>query len=296
MPLLLSEQLHALYPQTPKYDLSFALERGRVRVGGQTVWADGPLRSGEKVTLDPWKFPTADDVGGMIVFEDEHFLILNKPFGVPSQPTADRKRLNMVDLLRDYIWKRDHAVFEPGVVHRLDKDTSGVILYLKNKQLHAKFDRLFQSHRIQKTYVAQVAGVPSPPESTWLHELSEFPDESKKVLCRPLAPNAESENRKARISEQDSIAFRLAKTHFRVIETVAGVTLLELKPVTGRMHQLRAQCAFEGYPMLGDALYAPPEHRRHAVMYLHAQQLEFRHPVTQKVVKIQVGAEWNNPG
>ena len=285
----IKEFLQQKYPKTPKYDISFALERGLVSRGGQTLWNDDvTVKSGQSVQMAAVVYPTAKDVAAMIVFEDEHLMILNKPFNLASQPTADRGRINLVDLVRDFIWQRDQIVFEPGVVHRLDKDTSGLIIYLKDKALHKPIDKMFQNHRIQKTYWARVACAPQPASGTWVSELSEFPDPTtKKIIVRQASGFG--------LRDSGLIKFRQAKTRYKILAQEKNDVRLELQPQTGRMHQLRVQCAEAGCPILGDALYAPVEVRYYPLMFLHAVGLEFRHPATQQLLNCQaIPHHWNS--
>ena len=237
--------------------------------------------------MKPVVYPSIADIASMIVFEDEHLIILNKPFNLPSQPTADRGRTNLVDKIRDFFWLRDKVVLEPGVIHRLDKDTSGLIVYLKDMKLHRAFNKMFQTHSIQKTYLAKVAGALKSENGTWEHELSEFPDPTTKKVILRSGPKPHD-----LVMGSPPVKYRLASTEYRVLKKQPETALLELTPHTGRMHQLRVQCAEAGCPIVGDVLYAPSVWQRHPIMYLHAAGLSFKHPATQKQLNLQSLPDW----
>ena len=302
--MALRDYLQKQFPKLPKYDISFALERGHVQVDGKVLWNDELLlKKNQTVIFATHVYPTIGEVAAMIAYEDEQLLIINKPFNIPSQPTADRGRKNMVDLLRDFIWQRDHKVFVPGVVHRLDKDTTGLTIYLKDHRLHAPINKMFQEHRIQKTYLAKVAGVPKPESGVWESELSEFPDpETKRVISRqavayqgvipaqagiPVLPKGNPPPFGGAGMTEAVQKFRHAKTSYKVLNKLDAACILQLEPASGRMHQLRVHCAEAGCAILGDVLYAPPEFRRYPSMHLHAWRLKFQHPGTRKDLLVE---------
>ncbi|MET0652496.1 MAG: RluA family pseudouridine synthase, partial [Hyphomicrobiaceae bacterium] len=202
-----------------------------------------------------------------ILFEDEHVLVLNKPFGLAVQGGTGTKRhidgilAGMVDRFGD----------RPRLVHRLDRDTTGVLLVAKHRDAAAKLGRIFQTRSAAKTYWALVKGVPKPPQG-----------KVEAALVKAAGPDGEDRVRKAQPGEQDKAMH--ATTHYSVIDRVAHkASWLSLKPVTGRQHQLRAHMALIGNPIVGDNKYEGDkvlaDSGIEAKLHLHARRLVIPHPV-----------------
>ena len=262
------------------------LRSGQVRVNGKRVEANARLavdaqirvpkvaRDKPKQTLhanalrpDP-NITHADRalIESMILFEDEHVLVLNKPFGMAVQGGTGTKRHldGMLAAMADRFGER------PRLVHRLDRDTTGVLMIAKNRNAAAKLGRIFQTRSAAKTYWALVRGVPAPRQGR-----------IEAALVKAATP-AGDRVRKAQPGEQEQAMH--ATTHYSVIERVAQkAAWVSLKPVTGRQHQLRAHMAMIGNPIIGDNKYegdtteiaAAVEHKLH----LHARRLMMPHPL-----------------
>ncbi len=215
-----------------------------------------------------------------IVFEDEWLLVIDKPAGLPTQPTLDPLRPNLFDLAKSFLRAREktEGVYV-GLHHRLDRDTSGLVLFTKKEAANPGVSVLFSGHQIRKTYQCV----------TW-----------RTQDAPPLAPGEErvvddflgktgTRNKKALWGRVNHGGDR-AITNFRVLESFRSACWFEARPKTGRTHQIRVHSSGMGYPILGDELYFPegvipilPAPR----LMLHALRLEFRHPMTGKDIGIE---------
>ncbi|MBU6154455.1 MAG: RluA family pseudouridine synthase [Bdellovibrionales bacterium] len=215
-----------------------------------------------------------------IVFEDGWLIAVNKPSGIPTQPTLDPLRPNLYSLVKVLLSERErNPDAYVGLHHRLDRDTSGVVLFTKREVANKGVADLFSEHRIRKSYHAICWR--SPGAKTY-GPAGEFAVENH------LGKVGERSGKKcygAVTSGGD-----LAITDFRVIEAFRDAYWLEAKPKTGRTHQIRAHLSEEGLPIFGDELYFPegvspilPPPR----LMLHAHKLEFDHPVTGEPIRIE---------
>lgn len=213
-----------------------------------------------------------DLVRSLVIFEDAHILALNKPAGLSSQ--GGRGQVNTLDELL-YAFARPGKA-RPRLIHRLDRDTSGVILTAKTKPAAGALGKAMMARRFSKTYLALVTpGPPEPPAGLIDKPLrrEEIGREAYMRVCAPDAPDAES-----------------AQSHYRTLAAGMGAALLELSPRTGRMHQLRVHLASIGRPIAGDVRYGGaltlaggPVPR----LMLHARALEFPHPDGGKTHRIE---------
>jgi 23S rRNA pseudouridine955/2504/2580 synthase len=209
-----------------------------------------------------------DFIERAILFEDEHVMVLNKPFGIAVQGGTGTKR-HIDGLLAGMV---DRFGDRPRLVHRLDRDTTGVLLIAKTREAAARLGRTFQTRSAAKTYWALVKGVPRPPQG-----------KVEAALVKAAGPDGDRV-RKALPGEQDKAMH--ATTHYSVIDRVAHkAAWVSLKPVTGRQHQLRAHMALIGHPIIGDNKYEDSEHPALAEsgvemkLHLHARRLVIDHPV-----------------
>jgi len=201
-------------------------------------------------------------VKSLAIFEDDHILALNKPSGLSSQ--GGRGQVNTLDeMLAAFARSNGNR---PRLIHRLDRDTSGVILTAKTKPAAGFLGKAMMGRRVRKTYLAIVATPPSP--ATGLIETPLRRDEQGREaymrVCAPDHPDAEA-----------------ARSRYRTLAATEGAALLELRPETGRMHQLRVHLASIGSPIAGDARYGGSLRLGNAAvsrLMLHAAALEFPHP------------------
>lgn len=271
------------FPEVGYSYLQKLLRSGQVRVDSRRAQANWRLEAGQQVRvpqvvrtaprpraspIPPLGLSKADRqfVEAMILFEDEHVLVLDKPFGIAVQGGTGTKR-HLDGLLAGMA---DRFGDRPRLVHRLDRDTTGVLLVAKHRQAAAKLGRIFQTRSAAKTYWALVKGVPRPPQG-----------KVEAALVKAAGPGGDRV-RKAEPGEQDAAMH--ATTHYAVIDRVAHkVAWMSLKPVTGRQHQLRAHMALIGHPIVGDGKYRGdevlPDSGIEAKLHLHARRLVIPHPV-----------------
>jgi 23S rRNA pseudouridine955/2504/2580 synthase len=209
-----------------------------------------------------------DRIEKMILYEDEHVLVLNKPFGLAVQGgTGTRRHIDgMLAGMADRFGGE-----RPRLVHRLDRDTTGVLLIAKHRDAAAKLGRVFQTRSAAKTYWALVKGVPKPPQG-----------KVEAPLVKAAGPDGDRV-RKALPGEQEEAMH--ATTHYCVIDRLAHkAAWVSLKPVTGRQHQLRAHMALIGHPIVGDNKYGGDQHlpaeQIDNKLHLHARRLVLPHPFT----------------
>lgn len=205
-----------------------------------------------------------------ILFEDEWLIAISKPYGLPTQPTLDPTRPNLYDLLKKFLGERGgQSEAYVGLHHRLDRDTSGVILFTKKKEANFGVGEIFKQHLAQKTYWA-IAKTPAKG----------FPMSWK---VENYLAKAKGTGKQSRMQSVHSGGDR-AVTEFRLLSLAKGVGLVEASPLTGRMHQIRVHLSENGAPILGDATYG--DRSAAPRLMLHAVNLTFPHPLTKVKMSI----------
>ena len=268
-----------LSEEVPLARVRALLAAGGVRVDGAVVRSAGrPLRRGEHVEakLEPERLrPRAlaldrpfELTAASILFDDGVVLAIDKPPGLPTHATADPSRPSLVSHVERWLAARGiaAAVF---VHQRLDRDTSGVVLFGVDPRANAGLARAFAEHLALKRYLALAAAVREPPATRFR-------------ISAPIAP-ATAERPAVRIGGPDAVP---AETDVLVREALAGALLVEARPRTGRRHQVRVHLAHAGFPILGDPIYARPAPGIPRLM-LHAWRLELPHPVTGEPLAIE---------
>jgi 23S rRNA pseudouridine1911/1915/1917 synthase len=198
-----------------------------------------------------------------VVYEDDDLLVIDKPAGMTVHPAPGHASGTLVHALLAHCpgLARVGEAGRPGIVHRLDKDTSGLIIIAKTQDAHAALARQLKEREVEKTYVALVEGTLKQREGVIEAPLGRHPAQRKKIAVVQGG--------------------REARTRYRVLREIDGRSLLEVRPETGRTHQIRVHLAAIGHPVTGDRVYggraALPGLRR---QFLHAQRLAFRHPRT----------------
>jgi len=267
--------LAAEFPAWSRTRLQRLIEGGRVLVDGEIPSPHLKLRAGQSVQIT-WPAVHSPQISKSsrplppIIYEDGYLLVINKPAGMVVHPAAghydgDTLVEIVAPKLKKGAWPED---LRPGLVHRLDRDTSGLILFAKTPQIQTKLSRQFAERKIKKTYLALVKGVPESREGALECRISRHPKMRQRFAVAATG--------------------RWAFTKFSVRESFGGeAALLELNPLTGRTHQLRVQLAAIGHPILGDTVYGDRQNQFPFIhrQMLHAFQIEFNHPQKDRLVK-----------
>ena len=292
--LRLDQYLAHAIPDVSRARVQLLIENGQVRVDGHPAKPKQKLKGGESIEIEGTPQPPPlhafpEDIPLDIVYEDKHLAVINKPAGMmvhAGSGDSDDAR-NHGTLVNALLHHFNHlsAVggdLRPGIVHRLDKQTSGLILVAKDDSTHRKLGEMFAARQVAKTYIALVHGHVAQDDTTVTLPIG-----------RDLVRRIRMTTRRALGHE----GVRPAVSHVKVIERIAGpygpFTLVEVRIETGRTHQIRVHMQALGHPVVGDTLYGAP----HAIPdlppylalnrnFLHAAHLSFIHPQTHKPVDI----------
>ena len=273
----LDKFLHETFPDTSRSAFQRLIESGDVQVDGRPSKATHHPRAGEEITIQ-WPAPMAaealpEDIPLDILFEDDRLLVLNKPAGIVVHPAAGHASGTLVNALLHHCAGQLSGiggVARPGIVHRLDKDTSGCLVVAKDDSAHLALSTQFAERTTTKIYHALVCGQLSKARHTVKEPLARHPVHRKKIA---ITPNG-----------------RQAHTDFRVLEKLNQSALMEATLHTGRTHQIRVHLQHLGFPVVGDAIYGGRSARAFAQatgytaprQMLHAFSLGFDHPASGK--------------
>jgi 23S rRNA pseudouridine1911/1915/1917 synthase len=262
------------------------IEQGCVAVDGRPAAKPGfPLKPGMAIEATLPETPPCElqgeDIPVVLAYEDEHLAVVVKPAGLIVHPGHGARRGTLVHALvgRGLALAPAGGVLRPGIVHRLDKDTSGLLIVAKTDAAHRGLAAMFAQREIAKTYAALVWGRPQPPAGRIEDAIGRSRRDPTKMTVRGARA-------------------RDATTIYRTVETLPGATLLEIDLVTGRTHQIRVHFAARHHPVVGDGRYggapwkALQNPRRRALfasfsrLALHARALAFAHPVTGATISL----------
>ena len=272
----LDSWLHSQVPAHSRVRWQELIKSGHVRVNGTERKTRYLLREGDIVEFEvPDPRPVElvpEDKPLNIVYEDSDLLVLNKPAGLVVHPAPGHDDGTLVNALLFHC--RDlggiGGELRPGIVHRLDKDTSGLLIVAKNEEAMTALAAQFKTHRIRKEYLALVWGRPLPASGT-----------VDTLIGRSLRNRKKMSTRTA--------AGRRAVTHYTTVRTFAAISLLRLRIETGRTHQIRVHMAHLGHPVVGDTQYGRA--RKNPLpapvprQMLHAERIAFEHPRTGRVME-----------
>lgn len=250
------------------------VEDGSVTVNSGTVRTNYKLKEGDLVRIAipaPEKLDVcAEDIKLDILYEDNDIVVVNKPRGMVVHPAAGNYTGTLVNALMEHCkgsLSDINGIIRPGIVHRIDKDTSGVLVVAKNNSAHEKLSEKLKDHDIQRIYIAVVEGIIREDSGKIDASVGRHPVERKRMS----------------VSTKNG---RRAVTHFKVLERFSDATLVECRLETGRTHQIRVHMSFIGHPLIGDTVYGrkkqAPGIKGQA---LHARLLGFVHPATEEFME-----------
>ena len=254
--------------------LQTLIREGFVTLNGKPPRPRDLVRSGDIVELtEPALEKTEaqpEQVALEILFEDEDLLVLSKPAGIVMHPGAGHQQNTLVNALLGHCKNLSGIGGQerPGIVHRLDKETSGCLVVAKNDATHRDLSKQFAARTMEKIYLALAAGIPR---------------KSTGVIDKAIARHPVHRQRMSIARRQG----RTAKTEYRVLRAGGGMSLLECTLHSGRTHQIRVHLHHLGHPVLGDKLYGGKHAGTFSRQMLHAWKLAFRHPRTGEVMKFE---------
>ena len=267
----LDKHLATLHPDLSRSAIQQMISEGVVRVNGQISKSSHRLKETDRLEFDlSAETPITSSPQPLplnIVYEDDHLLAVDKPAGLTTHPAPGHQTGTLANALLSYLPELAGVgdPSRPGIVHRLDKDTSGLLLVAKTQTAHRGLSAQFKRRTVTKTYIALVQGTVSPPEG---------------VIQAPVGRHFTRRKEMAVVH-----GGRDAETRYRTVTSYDGYSLLSITPHTGRTHQIRVHMAAIGHPVVGDATYGKrhPELRRH---FLHAASLRFNHPFSGKEMEL----------
>ncbi|KAB2642987.1 MAG: RluA family pseudouridine synthase [Verrucomicrobia bacterium] len=264
-------------PEESRSYLQSLIKQGHVTLQGKKVRCGEKISSGDLIVVQKIQkqalakaFP--EEIPLSVLYEDDDLIIIDKPAGMVVHVATDHEKGTLVNALL-HRWNRPEELstgsesYRPGIVHRLDKETSGCIIVAKNDQTHAALSKGFSERSIKKTYIAIVSGKPRHRKGTITLSIGRHPVQRMKM------------------TERRPPAGREAITDYEVLASTDKESLVACFPHTGRMHQIRVHLQHLGHPIVGDLIYGKRESQiRHL---LHAWKIEFIHPRTHMLLQCE---------
>lgn len=263
------------YEELSRSGLKKIIDAGGVTVNNKTVKANYKLRTGDIVTMNiPESVPLEiipQNIPLDILYEDDDVIVINKPQGMVVHPAPGHYTDTLVNALLYHCGDSlsgINGIMRPGIVHRIDMDTSGVIMAAKNNNAHRSLALQLAEHSITRKYNAIVYNNIKEDEGTIDKPLGRNPSDRKKMAVVPGG--------------------RRAVTHYRVLDRLGKFTYIEAQLETGRTHQIRVHMTYAGHPLLGDSVYGPKKQPFNLKgQVLHARVLGFVHPVTGEYMEFE---------
>ena len=251
------------------------IEEEKITVNGRNVKASYKVQNGDKIIIQIVEAKEtsleAQNIPLEVLYEDDDIIVINKPKGMvvhPANGNPDGTLVNAVMAICKESLSGIGGEIRPGIVHRLDKDTSGAIIVAKNDKAHINLSEQIKNHEVEKTYIALVRGAVPENEATINMPIGRSTKDRKKMAVTKSGKNA--------------------VTHFKVLKRYNNYTLLEVKIETGRTHQIRVHLSEIGHPIIGDNVYSNGKNEWGIEgQCLHAKSIKFRHPISQKEMFIE---------
>lgn len=246
------------------------IEDGNILVNGKNAKVSYKIQENDKISVEipePKQIELkAQNIPIEIIYEDSDIIVVNKPKGMvvhPANGNPDGTLVNVIMAICKDSLSGIGGEIRPGIVHRIDKDTSGLLIVAKNDNAHVKMSEQIKNHEVKKKYIALVRGVFKENEATIDMPIGRSTSDRKKMAVNKNGKNA--------------------ITHIKVLKRFDKYTLLKVNIETGRTHQIRVHLSHIGYPIVGDYTYSNGKNEFDVIgQCLHAQKLEFKHPITQK--------------
>ena len=260
------------------------IKDGEILVNGKNIKSSYKATENDEVIInipEPKEINIVpQDIPLNIVYEDQDILVINKQKGLVVHPGNGNEDGTLVNAIMAYC-KKDLSgiggVIRPGIVHRIDKDTSGILIIAKNDKAHLNISEQIKNHQVKKTYIALVRGIVKENEAT---------------INMPIGRSTKDRTKMA-VDRNGKEAI----THFSVIKRYEDMTLLKVRIETGRTHQIRVHLSHIGYPIIGDNVYSNGKNKFNVVgQMLHSYEIEFTHPTTGKkmVLKAELPEYFKN--
>ena len=262
-------------PDLSRMMIQKLIEENQILVNRNPVKTSYAIQKGDSITITiPEAKETTlkpQDIPLDIVYEDDDILVVNKAKGMVVHPAAGNPEGTLVNAVMAHCKGNLSGIggeLRPGIVHRLDKDTSGLLIVAKNDKAHIQMSKQIQDREVKKIYIALVRGIISENEAT---------------INMPIGRSMQ-DRKKMAVTKKGKEAI----THFQVLERFDKYTLLKVKIDTGRTHQIRVHMAEIGHPVVGDMLYSNGKNEFGVEgQMLHATSLDFKHPITQKLLHLE---------
>ena len=251
------------------------IEQGNILVNGKKQKVSYKVSDGDIITIEEVKPQEielkAQEIPIEIIYEDTDIIVVNKPKGMvvhPANGNPDGTLVNAIMAICKDSLSGIGGEIRPGIVHRLDKDTSGLLIVAKNDKAHVNMSEQIKNHEVKKTYIALVRGCIKENEATIDMPIGRSNSDRKKMAVNKNGKNA--------------------VTHIKVLKRYDKYTLLEINIETGRTHQIRVHLSHIGFPVIGDYIYSNGKNEFGVMgQCLHAKELEFKHPISGNDMKLQ---------
>ena len=263
------------YEDISRVAIQRLLETGKILVNGKKVKASYKVQLNDKITMEEEKAVEielkAQNIPVDIIYEDSDIIVVNKPKGMvvhPANGNPDGTLVNAIMSICKDSLSGIGGEIRPGIVHRLDKDTSGILIVAKNDKAHINLSEQIKEHKVKKTYIALVKGIVK---------------ENNATINMPMG-RSEKDRKKMAVTKKGKEAI----THFKVLKRYDKYTLLEINIETGRTHQIRVHLSQIGYPIVGDEVYSKGKNEWNVKgQCLHAKSLDFKHPITNENMHLE---------